>query len=104
MFMLWLAVQAGMVQAHVVGEELHALQHGGQVTHVHQADEDHSDEPCGLTHCCHPTGLLTQASGTAVLVPLTHCTAMAVNARSRTPPHDIERPKWALATPAVASL
>ena len=104
LFMLWLAAQASLAQAHVVAEDLHALTHAVQALDVQQADVDHQDDPCGVTHCCHPTGFFTNSPSVHLPAPMAGMPSMAESANSRTPPHEIERPKWALATTAVASL
>lgn len=103
--MLWFAAQAGLAQAHAVEEDLHALAHMTEsLQQDPQAESDHGDEPCGLTHCCHPAGVLPALVPAPLHTNITTTPMALVHTHGHAPPPEIERPKWVRATPAVASL
>lgn len=105
LLMLWFAAQAGLAQAHGVEEDLHALSHITEsLQQDSQAEHDHGDGPCGLTHCCHPAGVLPALAAAALLTNVTATPMALVHTHGHAPPPEIERPKWARATPAVVSL
>jgi len=103
--MFWFALQAGLAQAHMTVEDLHQIEHAAHAQqHGVQTDADHNDEPCGTSHCCHPVGPVAGSGDAASQAPAADIAAPVRTARWHLPWPDIERPKWALATPAVASL
>lgn len=102
--LLWFGTLAAFAQAHVVAEELHALTHAQPQHHQPQADAGHADDLCGTLHCCHAAGPLPAPRiSLAQTVPSAR-PWVAAGTAGRSPPHEIERPKWAAATPVVASL
>jgi hypothetical protein len=105
LLVLWFALQAGLAHAHLVAEDLHLLQHAAQdLEPAASQDNDHGNEPCTLAHCCSPAGLLpTQIHSAPMSVATVH-PSRDVHTRWHQLAHEIERPKWALATSTVASL
>lgn len=104
MLLLWFGFVAGLAQAHAVVEELHQLEHIGQSLNSPSSAETDHEEHCGLSKC-----------GQVLCMGITADEASAPPERSALAapfPHllsslvldDIERPKWASATIAVASL
>lgn len=101
---LWIGLLAGFAQAHAVTEELHQLQHMVQAVDGGLAPDDAHEEHCGPAHCSHVPGV----AFTAVEFSFSDGSAKAFASllwhTSINLPDQIERPKWALATTAVASL
>lgn len=120
--MLWLVLQAGMVQAHVWAEGLaHHAHPSLQAPAGHDVAKAESGataetsatsatyksgdaDRCGVSHCCHTSclpmahavprlGEPAASKAPAAFEPLALRAALS----------DIDRPKWAAATPAVAS-
>lgn len=104
MLMLWFGLQTGWAQVHAAQDSAHALVHAVDGTPLDHGSPADGDEGCGLTHCSHTVGLLRAPSLVAAGPVSTGQTARAENWRALVLPPVIERPKWALTTPAVVSL
>lgn len=101
---LWFGLVAGLAQAHATAEDLHQLEHAVLSTSATGTSDAGHEEHCEMAHCGHVVGMLGAADR------ITHAPEGAkrpVAIRVHTSffvPDDIERPKWPVSTPAVASL
>ena len=102
-WMVWIALQSTLVQAHMVEESLHQLSHTAQAADEANADAE-QDESCTMVMCSHPIGAFNSSSQLcwgqlsdtppSTVLPLESAHAL----------DDIERPKWPLAAPGVAGI
>ena len=94
---------SNLAQAHAMHEALHEITHIMNDVALSAAADTDQAEHCGVDVCCH-----------SIAVPLAHPEYPPLDAASqhsaieatptpRLPLPEIERPKWALATHAVAS-
>ena len=104
MLVLWFGLVAGLAQAHATAEELHQLEHIGQSLSAPGAAEADHEEHCGLSQCGQVLGIAVTTGEATTPPERTTLEASVRQFMSFLVPDDIERPKWALATPAVASL
>jgi hypothetical protein len=98
---LWFGLHANLMQVHATQEAAHDLTHVLNATSDMADDLDH-DVPCAGSHCHHGTAITQSnlsAEYLAVRTPLRSVDAALI---SPLLPPEIERPKWALATHAVA--
>jgi hypothetical protein len=93
---------------HAASEASHSATHSqqSQSTGAPSADADSHEECCVQAHCCHPhaTALLSEtlaAMGHGLFSLTPSVRAMGTPGAL---PAEIERPKWVLATPAVATV
>jgi hypothetical protein len=103
LLMVWIALQSALVQAHFVQESLHQLGHSVQLggESVVSAEQD---EPCSAVVCSHPSGVFQSGvehywGQHSAVRPYT-----VVPLESAHVADDIERPKWPVAAPGVASI
>jgi hypothetical protein len=90
-------------QAHGTQEATHEFAHmlvGADTDD--SADDDHPDH-CALAHCCHPIAVIIVNAMNVSLAARSKKPAQEVASLRGLLPSEIERPKWALATHAVAS-
>lgn len=117
---VWLALLSGGAHAHAAADAAHEIGHAAmhaadsgddrastlEVKKIDTAHGSEHTESCSLNHCGHghATGMLASAdlrfNNAAIGAPLPTLQAWA----SREQPSSIERPKWALTTPAVVNL
>ncbi len=115
-FSFWLVLQAGLAQAHVAMEDIHRMAHAtGEAHHdshdassqsdskAGQASGSDDSELCGVAHCCHSACVLQAGVAGVAVGPAASGPSGYRLLPLRTPPSEIERPKWRLAMPAVAS-
>lgn len=103
--MLWFALQGGLAQAHLVTEDMHSLEHAALALQAKaKATMDHgSDSCCSLAHCCHLASVLDVERRVPAVIDTSKAPARADSPIGHMVPHEIERPKWAHATPAVVN-
>ena len=102
---IWLVFQAGWAQAHVLQDDLHAYGHSEMTaTALQQHTDPAHDEHCGTAYCSHAVGMLDSSTLLAPSAAGAFGVSDTRTARSGSHITDIERPKWPVATPAVASL
>jgi hypothetical protein len=103
LLVVWIALQSALVQAHMVKESLHQIDHTVQLSHHSMPDADH-DGACTVAACCHPVGAFYMSAKLSwdpltCLPPTTVLPLQSAHA-----PDDIERPKWPTTTPGVAGI
>lgn len=99
---LWFGVMSNWAQTHATNEAAHEIAHAMQDVGQRATPDAEHEEHCGLAHCCHSLAVPSRGAEHVYLGTLAAQPAMAENFTPRLPPPDIERPKWALATYAVA--
>jgi hypothetical protein len=104
---LWLGAQANLAQAHSAHEAVHQLTPATEVMSdmAHDAvahDAANHDEHCTGAHCHHGAAIAQSSHSTGYLAVGTPLRAVDAALISRLLSPEIERPKWALATHAVA--
>lgn len=104
MIVLWFGLVAGFAQAHATAEELHQLEHVGQSLGAPSAVAADHEEHCDLSQCGQVLGIAITPDEASTPIERTMLAASVRKFMSFLVPDDIERPKWSLATPAVASL
>ncbi len=92
--MLWFVVQAGVAQAHVALEDAHRMEHATGTSDHRVADGGADEELCGVAHCCHANALPLEAFGLTAAPPTDRASSAPQGFALRSPPPDIERPKW----------
>lgn len=99
---LWFGLQANLAHAHATQEAAHGLAHVLDGASDMEHDLDDHDEHCAGAHCHHGVAISQSSLNPAYLPIGTHMRALEAALISRLLPPEIERPKWALATHAVA--
>ncbi len=100
---LWFGVMSNWAQAHATHEAAHEITHIMDDVALNSASDADQDEHCGLAHCCHSIAVPRAAPGSLHLEVFSQRPTIEATLTPRLPPPEIERPKWALATHAVAS-
>lgn len=103
LFMVWIALQSVLVQAHMVEESLHQSNHAVQASDEGISDAEH-EESCNVVVCGHPMGAFNSSahvcwgqlscSPSLTVLPLESAHAL----------DDIDRPKWSMPVPDVAGI
>lgn len=97
--MLWLALQAGMAQAHTALDAGHWGEPAVQALAHASQPEANAGEHCNLAHCGHALGLPLMPPEAAAAPDGASAPACVPRLFSRLAPHEVERPKWTAATP-----
>ncbi len=103
LLIIWFGGLSSWAQMHATDEATHEIAHlvaDGALTTA--SDKDH-EEHCGLAHCCHSVAVLPTGSAPMFQQTGSERPAQRAMLRMQLPPPEIDRPKWALATHAVAS-
>jgi hypothetical protein len=104
MLALWFGLAAGLAQAHATAEDLHQLKHAVlDLTAAGSHDTGH-DEHCDTAHCGHALGVATAVANATMATESLQLISTLRQHATRFVADDIDRPKWADATSAVASL
>ncbi len=104
MLILLFGLVAGFAPAHATAKELHQLEHVGQSLGAPNAVEADHEEHCGLSQCGQVLGIAITSDEASTPIERALLAASVRKFMSVPVPDDIERPKWALSTTAVASL
>lgn len=104
MLILLFGLVAGFAPAHATAKELHQLEHVGQSLGAPNAVEADHEEHCGLSQCGQVLGIAITSDEASAPIERALLAASVRKFMSVPVPDDIERPKWALSTTAVASL
>ena len=100
---LWFGVLSNWAQAHATQEAAHEIAHVMNDADVNATPDADHEEHCGLAHCCHSIAVPSTQTKQVHLTTRSDQPAPNAMRRPRFAPPEIERPKWALATHAVAS-
>jgi hypothetical protein len=104
LLVLWFGLVASLAQAHAFVEVLHQLEHTGQSVSFGDASQTDHEEHCGLSHSAQAlcfAATLEEPTPSPVRIVLADSFLHLVTSLVS---NDIERPKWASATTAVARL
>lgn len=105
LFLVWIALQSALVQAHVVAENVHLLVHTQHVGDIALGDtEPDGENPCGGVVCTHLLGVLagvTVSTLTQSSAPISSHVPALISVRAA---DDIERPKWLCAALCAAGI
>lgn len=104
LLMFWFGLQAGWAQVHATQDSAHAMVHAVDGVHLDHGSPGEEDHGCGISHCSHTVGLVRLGHGATAGVATIAVHAGSARWRALLLVPDIERPKWALTTPAVVSL
>ena len=104
MLILLFGLVAGFAPAHATAKELHQLEHVGHSLGAPNAVEADHEEHCGLSQCGQVLGIAITSDEASTPIERALLAASVRKFMSVPVPDDIERPKWALSTTAVASL
>lgn len=103
LLVIWFGVLSNWAQAHATHEATHELSHVIEDAALNSVSDAHQDEHCDFAHHCHSVPLLGAESVYFDFEADSQHPMMSPTLTPRFPPPEIERPKWAVATLAVAS-
>ena len=104
LLMFWFGLQVGWAQVHATQDSAHAIVHAVDGVHLDHGSPDAGDDGCGVSHCSPTVGIVRRGQAAAANKATTAAQAGTIRWRALMLVPDIERPKWALTTPAVVSL
>ena len=104
MLAVWIGLVAGFAQAHSTAEDLHQLEHVVLDASASGSHDAGHDEHCGMAQCGHVFGVALTSASAATTAESTRLVSPQRRHATSFVANDIDRPKWAAPTSAVASL